>query len=154
MKLDRLCVAGAALTLLVTTAQGGALLSILRLILVGQLIDAADDLAVSGVAWAAALGIPSPDDELVKLSTSEALTVRRGASTFSDHGEFSVCRAMLALSPWTELVELRLRGRDLTTGKEVAFLIPRLQLHGEAMPEPDTTDAARWAMTLDSVASR
>ena len=125
---------------------GSAVLSILRILLVGQLIDAADELAVSGVAWAAALGIPDPDDELVKLSTSEKLSIERGADMFSDHGSFSVCRAMLALSPWTELVEVELRGRDRTTGEEVAFFIPRLPLHGEERPVPEANETSQWAV--------
>lgn len=116
---------------------GSALVSLLRLLLVGRLVTATDDLVVSGAAWAAALGAPDPQEELVRLNSSETLSVDRSASAFSDHGAFVVCRALFAFSPWTELVDIQLRCTDQVTGKPVAFLIPRLSLH----PEPDREPA-------------
>lgn len=125
---------------------GHAVVSLLRILLVGRLISATDDLAVSGAAWALALGVPDTEDELVRLSTSEALSIDRGESSFSDHGSFVVCRSMLAFSPWTELVDIQLRCRDRTTGRQVEFLIPRLPLHRNATPE--SPQEAQWRVVM------
>lgn len=128
---------------------GNALVSLLRMLLVGRLISATDDLVVPGAAWAMALGAPDPQDELVRLSTSETLFVDREASSFSDHGPFVVCRAMLALSPWTELVDIQLRCTDRVSGKMVEFLIPRLALHHNETPEPGET--VNWKLVAAAV---
>ena len=93
-----------------TGKVGHALLSILRLVLFGRLVSAADELAIPGTAWAAALGAPDGADEMVRLTTDDEFVVARGDRSFSDHGSFAVCRAMVALTPWTELVRVRLRG--------------------------------------------
>lgn len=127
---------------------GSTVVSLLRFLIVGRLISATDDLAISGAAWAVALGAPHPQDELLRLSTSDTLFVNRDASTFSDHGNFTVCRAMLALSPWTELVDIQLRCRDRTSGEQVAFIIPRLPLHDNATPEPNRTTNSRLVMAV------
>lgn len=133
---------------------GSAFLSLLRILLVGKLVDAADELALPGVAWATALGMSNPGDELVKLSTSDRLLVERESENFSDHGQFSVCRTMLALSPWSELVEVQLRGRDRTTGEEVAFLIPRLPLRSSESPGPEAEESSQWAIATAAGAVR
>jgi hypothetical protein len=110
---------------------GSALVSLLRLLLVGRMISAADELAIPGAAWAAALGAPDADEELVRLSTSETLSADRDASAFSEHGSRIVYRSMLALSAWTELVDIRLCCHDRVSGKPVAFFIPRVPLHAD-----------------------
>lgn len=127
---------------------GNALVSVLRLLFVGRLISATDELVVSGAVWAAALGSPDVADEVVRISTSEFLSLKRDAPTFSDHGNYVVLRSMLALSPWTELVDIQLTCFDRVSGKQVGFLIPRLSLHGEEEPEsaPTRTTSSRVAM--------
>ena len=128
---------------------GSAVVSLLRILLVGRLISATDDLAMSGAVWAAALGTTSAEDEIVRLSTTDELVVDRSAPTFSDHGEVVICRSMLALSPWTELVEIELRCRDLVSGKRVSFFIPRLPLHGNARQELDRKPNPQWVMAAE-----
>ena len=125
---------------------GGVVVSLLRFLLVGRLISSADDLSLPGAAWAAALGAPDPDEELVRLSTSETLTIERGAGGFSDHGGVVVYRTVLALSPWTELVDLQLRCRDRTNGQTVEFLIPSLSLRGDGVPPQEGSGSWQWAL--------
>jgi len=114
---------------------GGALLSIFRLLLIGKLVAVTDDLTIPSTTWALALGAPESDDGTVHLNTGDQLVVQRGQEAFTDHGEFVVCRAMLALTPWTELVQVRVRGIDRVSGRSVEFLIPRLGLGSELAPE-------------------
>ncbi|RKZ07662.1 hypothetical protein DRQ32_09850 [bacterium] len=125
---------------------GNALVSLLRILLVGQLVTATNDLAISGAAWAVALGAPNAEKELIRLSTSETLFVDREAATFSDHSGFVICRSMLAFSPWTELVNIELRCTDRTTGKEELFIIPRLALHHNATPNSDQSTS--WDLVM------
>jgi hypothetical protein len=125
---------------------GDALLSLLRILVVGRLISATDELTVPGAAWAAALGAPDAEEELVRLATSESLRVERDAPTFSDHGRFVVCRSVIALSPWTELVDIKLSCRDEVSGKPVAFLIPRLALHDYDTRDPDPELGWQWVL--------
>jgi hypothetical protein len=127
---------------------GSALVSLLRILLIGQFVSAADDLAVSGTVWAAALGAPDADDELVRLSTSDTLAFDRGMRTFSDHGRFVVCRAVAAFSPWTELVDVRIEGHDRTTGQKVALQIPRIPLHENEVPGTAPERAASWQWVM------
>lgn len=127
---------------------GDALLSVVRLLFFGRLVAAADDLALSGVAWASALGAPQGGDEMVRLTTADTFEVRRGHRSFSDHGDFVVCRAMFALTPWTELVQVRLRGLDRSSGREVEFRVPRIPLDGVVEPEaplPFARTAVAWS---------
>jgi len=125
---------------------GTVLVSLLRILLVGKLVSAADDLSVTGAVWATALGIPDTDDEIVRLSTSETLSFGRDASAFSDHDGVAIYRTMLALSPWTELTDIELRCTDQTSGEKVAFFIPRLVLHGNELPDADR--AATWQLVM------
>ena len=124
---------------------GGALLSVLRIVLFGKLVAAADDLAIPGAAWAVALGAPDASDEMVRLTTADEFTVDRGQRAFSDHGDFVVCRAMFALTPWTELVEVDVRGIDLVSGDDVTFRIPRIRLDGLMRDVPTPAPLARTA---------
>lgn len=122
---------------------GGAVLSVLRLLLFGHLVSAADELAIPGTAWAMALGAPNPHEEMVRLTTGEELYVERGQKSFSDHGDFVVCRAMLALTPWTELVQVHVEGFDQVSGKNVSFQIPRIRIDGDPATEPTPGPIAR-----------
>lgn len=120
---------------------GNALVSLLRILFVGRLVSSADELAIPGAVWATALGAPNAEEEIVRLSTSEQLSIDRDASAFSDHGDRVVYRTMLALSPWTELVDVQLSCTDRTSGARVGFTIPRLPLHPESpdgAPHQDT----------------
>lgn len=127
---------------------GDALLSVVRLLFFGRLVAAADDLALSGIAWAHALGAPEGTDEMVRLTTADTFEVRRGHRAFSDHGDFVVCRAMFALTPWTELVQVRLRGLDRSSGREIEFGVPRIAFDGvvePAVPLPLARTAVAWS---------
>jgi hypothetical protein len=128
---------------------GDVLVSLLRILLVGRLVSATDELSVSGAVWTAALGAPSTEDELVRLSTSDTLHFDRDSSTFSDHAGIVVCRTMLGLSPWTELVDIELRCTDRVSGESVGFVIPRLPLHRNARPEPNRE--ANWQLVMAAV---
>lgn len=128
---------------------GDVLVSLLRILLVGRLVSATDELSVSGAVWTAALGAPTTEDELIRLSTSDTLHFDRDSSTVSDHAGIVVCRTMLALSPWTELVDVELRCTDRVSGDSVGFVIPRLPLYRNVPPEPNRE--ANWKLVMAAV---
>lgn len=127
----------------VASRVGHALLGVLRILLFGQLVSAADDLAIPGAAWAVALGAPEVDEELVRLNSSNVFFVERGQRAFTDHGDFVVCRAMMAYTPWTELVGIELRGFDRRSGDDVRYTISRLPLAAARRPPAEPLPIAR-----------
>lgn len=99
---------------------------IARLLLFGKLVDATDELELPSSVWFLMLdGDPSEQAD-VDVSTTESIDIDPDDGRVTNHGDYVVCRLMVAASALTELVQLEIRGRNDATGRRVNYKIPRL----------------------------
>ena len=106
-------------------AVGRAVRQVLRVLLLGQLVSAVDTLELPNSLWTLALGMPETGDEAVRVRATDRLRFARDDENTTDHGRFVVGRAVLALTPFSELIALRVHGRVEGTGESVVFDVPR-----------------------------
>lgn len=109
----------------------------LRFLLLGQLVTAGTDLEIPGAAWSLLLDVsPLGPEESVDLHTSRRTHSRRGDANTTDHGEFVVCRFLVAANHLSELVGIHVEARDPHRDATVRYHLPRLKLPDPGSIQP------------------
>jgi len=116
---------------------GHVLSRALRFLLLGQLVSAGTDLEIPGAAWSLLLdATPLGPEESVDLHAARHTRSERGDANTTDHGQFVVCRYLMAANPLSELVGIHVVAHDPVRDATVRYHLPRLKL-----PAPEAAPA-------------
>jgi hypothetical protein len=111
------------------SAAGHLLARIVRFLLLGQLVSAGSGLEIPAQSWSMLFGGASAEaSEMMDLYTRRELSVRGGDASITHHGDFIVCRFLIAANQLTELVDVRIKTRHRRTQDWLSYRIPRLVL--------------------------
>jgi hypothetical protein len=111
---------------------GRFLMGVARWLLIGRLVsNGGDDLQVSATAWTLLLGNEQLVHDSVVLDPRDHATIDRDDSMATNHGDFMVCRMVMAKNPMSELINMTIWATELDDGQPVRFVIPRLKLPKE-----------------------
>jgi len=108
---------------------GGFLLHVARFLLLGQLVSAGSALEIPAQSWGLLVsGEPAADADTVELYTRSELSLEMDDRQATNHGDFVICRFILAANELSELVNLRVETRDRSNGDWLHYNLPRLEL--------------------------
>lgn len=110
-------------------SAGQFLLRVLRFLLLGQLVTAGSGLEIPAQSWSVLFGGNAVDgSEMLDLYTKRDLTLKGNDSAITNHGEFIVCRFLVAANQLSELVNVQIRTKDPRTRDWLSYHIPRVVL--------------------------
>lgn len=107
---------------------GRFLLTVTRWLLIGRLVSDGDNLEVSATAWTVLLGNETLERRAVTLDTRQHTAIDRDDEMATYHGQFVVCRMVIARNEISELVNMTIWASERQSGQPVRFVIPRLIL--------------------------
>ena len=107
---------------------GNFLLRLMRILLLGRLSGVSEQFEIPAAIWVGLIGEPFDASEKVVVQPSESIEIEAGDRELSHHGAFVVCRLIAATSPFTELIDIEIRGRDPRSGERLRYRIPRFVL--------------------------
>lgn len=111
------------------SSAGHFLIQIFRFLLLGQLVSAGSGLEIPAQSWSLLLeGQVGDGGEMMNLYTRRVLTMDGDDENITDHGEFVVCRFLIAANQLSELVDLRIRTKHRRTKDWLSYRIPRMTL--------------------------
>ena len=116
-------------------AVGRVVMDVARFLLIGRLFGGrGDDLELSATAWTVLMGNERLENEAVNIDTRDRTTIERDDDMTTNHGEFVVCRMVMAMNDMSELINMTIWATKLDSGEPVRFRIPRMLLPDEDAP--------------------
>jgi hypothetical protein len=122
-------------------ASGRFLQSVLRFLLLGQIVSAAQPLEIPLEMWMLFFNGDPRGEGSVTLQSSTKLELNRGDSRVTDHGDYVVLRILVGTNSVSELVGIEIEATQFKTGNQAWFRVGHLPLPTEALANAATAGA-------------